>query len=304
MSKIITVFGATGNQGGSVITQLLKDSSIAQEYKIRAVTRDTSKPAAQELVKKGVEVVTADLNSKDSLRAALKASHTVFLVTNYWETANPEVEKSQGKNVADVAKELGVQHLIFSSLLNVTETSKGRLTHVPHFDGKADIEQYIRDSGVPATFYLPGYFMSNIERVVQSGQDGVLTWALPLPNDTKMPLIDIQSDTGKFVKAIIKNRASLLGARIFGAQAFYTPTEILDLITQVTGKKTQYYHIDEATYKSYLPESVAQEFLENHLFMQDPGYYGGEGLDKSHETLQDKLVSYKEYIEATGAFKA
>jgi uncharacterized protein YbjT (DUF2867 family) len=103
---------------------------------------------------------------------------------------------TQGKNVADVAKEVGVQHLIFSSLINVTETSKGRLTHVPHFDGKAEIEQYIRDSGVPATFFMPGYFMSNLDMMIRPGEDGVLTWALPVGNDAKFPLIDIKSDTG------------------------------------------------------------------------------------------------------------
>jgi uncharacterized protein YbjT (DUF2867 family) len=61
MSKLITVFGATGNQGGSVIEQLLNDAATAQEFKIRGITRDTSKPAAQELAKKGVEVVTVRL---------------------------------------------------------------------------------------------------------------------------------------------------------------------------------------------------------------------------------------------------
>jgi uncharacterized protein YbjT (DUF2867 family) len=57
MSKLITVFGATGNQGGSVVKQLLSDSKISQEFKIRGITRDTSKPAAQDLANKGVEVV-------------------------------------------------------------------------------------------------------------------------------------------------------------------------------------------------------------------------------------------------------
>jgi uncharacterized protein YbjT (DUF2867 family) len=61
MSKLITVFGATGNQGGSLIEQLLNDPATAKEFKIRGVTRDTSKPAAQELAKKGVEVVTVRL---------------------------------------------------------------------------------------------------------------------------------------------------------------------------------------------------------------------------------------------------
>lgn len=66
MSKIITVFGATGNQGGSVITHLLNDSQVSQEYKIRGITRDTSKPAAQELAKKGVEVVSVRAQTSPS----------------------------------------------------------------------------------------------------------------------------------------------------------------------------------------------------------------------------------------------
>jgi len=55
--KIITVFGATGRQGGSVIRCLLTDPKTFAEYHIRAVTRDIFRPAAQQLKKQGVEVV-------------------------------------------------------------------------------------------------------------------------------------------------------------------------------------------------------------------------------------------------------
>lgn len=58
MSKLITVFGATGNQGGSVIRAILEDAQLSKEFSIRAVTRDPSKPAAKELAAKGVEVVS------------------------------------------------------------------------------------------------------------------------------------------------------------------------------------------------------------------------------------------------------
>lgn len=58
MSKLITVFGATGNQGGSVVKYILNDSELSKEFKIRGITRDTSKPAAQELAKQGVELAT------------------------------------------------------------------------------------------------------------------------------------------------------------------------------------------------------------------------------------------------------
>lgn len=39
-----------------------------------------------------------------SLKAALQGAYAVFLVTNYWETLSADVERKQGKNVADVAK--------------------------------------------------------------------------------------------------------------------------------------------------------------------------------------------------------
>lgn len=61
MSKILTVFGANGHQGGSVIEAVLADSVLSKEFKIRGVTRDASKPVAQKLAAQGVEVVTVGL---------------------------------------------------------------------------------------------------------------------------------------------------------------------------------------------------------------------------------------------------
>jgi uncharacterized protein YbjT (DUF2867 family) len=58
MSKLVTVFGATGQQGGSVIRTILNDETLSKEFKIRGITRDTSKPEAQTLLKQGVEIVS------------------------------------------------------------------------------------------------------------------------------------------------------------------------------------------------------------------------------------------------------
>lgn len=59
--KILVVFGATGNQGGSVIKSILEDPVTAEEFHIRAITRDTSKPAAEALASKGVTVLKVRL---------------------------------------------------------------------------------------------------------------------------------------------------------------------------------------------------------------------------------------------------
>ena len=74
MSKLITVFGATGKQGGSVIKHILDDPQLSKEYKIRGITRDTSKRSAQELVRQGVEVVSvgSSSNSRNSRRCGWK----------------------------------------------------------------------------------------------------------------------------------------------------------------------------------------------------------------------------------------
>ncbi|PGH15380.1 hypothetical protein AJ80_05564 [Polytolypa hystricis UAMH7299] len=303
MPKLITVFGATGNQGGSVIKHILEDPQLSKEYKTRAITRDTSKKSAQELAKQGVEVVSANLNSVDSLTSALQGSHTVFLVTNYWETANGDIEYSQGKNVTDVAKKVGVSHIIFSSLLHVAEATKGRLSHVPHFDSKANIEKYIRDSGLSyCTFVLPGYYMSNYTQMITKGEDGVYQLFYPVDGKkAKFPLFDAAEDTGLFVKACLKNADKLQGKRILEASEYLTAEEIIDTFSKVTGKKAAFIQVTPEQYKASLPEAVAEEYLENQLFVEEPGYFLGKSLDDSLKLLESKPTTWAEFVKKNAA---
>lgn len=139
------------------------------------------------------------MTSKVSLAEAIKGSDTVFLVTTPdFLSGSSTQEQLHGKNVADVASEAGVKHLIYSSLLHVTETTNGRLNHVVHFDDKAEVERYIRSKGIPSTFVLPGYFMTNFTalQMIRKAEDGVYTLAYPVSDKAKFPLIDTQSDIG------------------------------------------------------------------------------------------------------------
>ena len=61
-SKLLVVFGATGNQGGSVVESVLNDPRAAEEFKIRGITRDPSKANAKALAAKGVEMVSVSLS--------------------------------------------------------------------------------------------------------------------------------------------------------------------------------------------------------------------------------------------------
>jgi hypothetical protein len=41
---------------------------------------------------------------------------------------------------------------------------------------------------------------------------------------------------------------------------------------------------------------MATEFLENHLFIEDPGYYLGEPLEGSLELLDEKPTDWAQFV--------
>jgi len=310
--KVLVVFGATGLQGGSVVKAILGDPKTREAFTVRGVTRDVSKPSAKALESLGAETVAANLNDAASVKAAVKGAYGVFAVTNYWESKNAEVEIKQGKAMADAAKEAGVQHFIFSSLLNVTELSGGKLAHVKHFDSKAAIEAYTRSIGIPASFFLPGFYMSNLpgKMIRQLPPNNDWTLGLPIATNSPVPLLDTAKDTGTFVKGILLNREKSLGKRIYGATDYYTVDEIVKQFQEQypeAGKTAKAVALPPQVFKGILaqsgqPEESAEELLQNMLLMQDFGYYGGESLEESHSVLVDKLTTWKEFMAKSEAF--
>jgi uncharacterized protein YbjT (DUF2867 family) len=148
--KIITILGATGAQGGSVINTLLASSSPSQ-YTIRALSRTPTTPSAQALTTRGIEVVRADAGDLASLKTAFAGSYAVFGVTDFWAPfarVGPakalEQEIEHGMNIAKAASETeGLEHFIWSSLPDAATITGGKY-RVPHFEAKAKVDEYIR----------------------------------------------------------------------------------------------------------------------------------------------------------------
>ncbi|KAL8802531.1 MAG: hypothetical protein Q9182_003771 [Xanthomendoza sp. 2 TL-2023] len=285
MSKIFTVFGATGNQGGSVIESILGNSKLSSEYKIRGVTRDPSKPKGQALAEKGVEVVKADLSDKESIQKVINGAHVVFAVTNYWEYMSKDIEVTQGKNIADACKAAGVSLLIWSSIPHAGKMTNGKLSHLPHFDAKADVADYIREQKIPASFLNAGCFMSNFIGPLQKSDEGI-TLTINLHPDTKMPLFDAAGDTGKFVAGILLNPSESLNKDIYAATGWYTPTDVVNAIEDFSGKKTTFNEVPDETFKQFLPEAIGEEMMETFMLVKDYAYYGPGGDKILEESLK------------------
>src|SRR5258705_9458975 len=103
--KLIAVIGATGQQGGAVVRALQAQG----QFKVRALTRHPAKHRGL-----ADEVVEADLNRPETLKAAFAGAHGVFLVTNIWEPGTDELK--QATAAVRAAKDAGVKHLIWSTL--------------------------------------------------------------------------------------------------------------------------------------------------------------------------------------------
>ena len=158
--RLLTIFGATGNQGGSVIDVVLANPDLREKYKLRGVSRNASGASAQSLVKKGVEMVSANLNDPDTLRAAVRGAYGVFGVTNFWDkdVMSKDKEIQQGKNIFEACVTERVAHYVFSTLPNVEELTGGELKHVDHFDGKAMVADHIEANKgrMIASYFMPG----------------------------------------------------------------------------------------------------------------------------------------------------
>ena len=72
-TKLLTVFGATGNQGGSVINTVSSHGMLAVKYHLRAVPRDVTCAPAKGLAESRCEVFQANMYDLVSLQAAVRA---------------------------------------------------------------------------------------------------------------------------------------------------------------------------------------------------------------------------------------
>jgi uncharacterized protein YbjT (DUF2867 family) len=188
--KLIAVVGATGQQGGAVVRAL----QASGQFAVRALTRN---PAAHP--KLADEVVLADFNRPETLKAAFAGAHGVFMVTNAWEAQADE--RKQALAAVKAAKDAGVKHFIWSTLPNVEAISGGAID-VPHFTAKAKVEAIVKEAGFERhTFVIAPFYYQNLLGVMgpQKQPDGAMGWALPLDPERRVIHMGDISELGRIV---------------------------------------------------------------------------------------------------------
>ena len=228
MAKLITVFGATGGQGGPIARELLKNA-----FKVRAVTRSTDSDKAKVLRDAGAEVVAGSVTDRESVKKAIAGAYGVYYTT----LVSPD-EEQVGKAVADECKQAGIKHVVFGGLDSVKDKiGKSCL----HFDSKSAVEKHLEKIGVPNTSVrFPYYFENLITFGPTAGADGI--YSLTLPMDGPMDAMSV-ADGAPIVVEVFKNPQHYLGNKIALSADRKTITEYLKIISNVTGKKTKYNQV-------------------------------------------------------------
>ena len=302
MAKLLTIFGATGQQGGSVVDYVINDPELSKLYTVRGITRDITKPAAQALQQKGVEVVKADVDDKASLKQAMHGAHTVFGVTaTIYDEKLKERELAQGKAMADAAVTAGVQYFIFSTLSNGAEISGGKIQNLAHFDVKAKIEEYIRAQPMKSAFFAPGSFMQNFSHMMAPRPAGDGTYAIAnfVTPETQLPLIDTVDDSGKYVGAILAEPDKYEGKVFSASTRLYSYSEIVKTMSKASGKTVNYNQLPLNVWSSFLPAETKDYMVDMFLWIQDYGYYGPqteELVDWTAKQARGKLTTLEEYL--------
>jgi uncharacterized protein YbjT (DUF2867 family) len=257
--KIITVFGATGAQGGGLVRSILHDTN--SEFSVRAVTRDANSDKAKELSKLGAEIIAADVDDAAGVQRALDGAYGAYFVTFFWAHYSPEKENAEAATFAKAAKNAGLKHAIWSTLEDTREfiplsdnrmpTLNGKYK-VPHFDGKGESDKLFTEAGIPTTFFLPSFYWENFIYFgsgPKRGADGKLALTLPV-GDSKMAGIATE-DIGKCAYGIFKRGEELAGKKIGVAGEQLTGQQMANALTRALGEEVVYNKIPAAAYRSF-----------------------------------------------------
>lgn len=242
---------------------LLKDAT----FKVRGLTRNPQSERAKALRLQGVDVVYAEFNNRLSLEEAFKGCYAAFLVTNWWEHFNADIEVEQGRALCDACRSSGVKHVVWSSLEDTRDTLSGKSKPldnagrtVPHCDGKAEISEYMLRAGAPSTVFITSSYMENFIDILKPRKlrEDHYVYINNMPRDTVLPLHPV-SEIGGAVLKILKQGPGVWGGKTVGwCTDQVSWGEICSLLSEVLGMKVEHVYLPDEDFLALMQQVVPQ----------------------------------------------
>jgi uncharacterized protein YbjT (DUF2867 family) len=289
MSKVeqpILVFGATGQQGGSVTKALLSSG-----WRVRALVRNLQSDKALALQNAEVELVKGDLNDPQTIREAMNGAYGVFSVQpssgqGALYGVSDEDEVHYGIQIADIAVESGVHHLVYSSTDAIGDTPTG----MRHFDSKARIEKHIRTLPVTTTIVRPAAFMEMLLMPGFGLDEGRFNFFMQ--PEQSMQLLALE-DLGHIVAAVFAEPGHFGGTTLAVASDDVTGQDIEAVFSEVAGRQISYSRFDDDVLAN-------NAFLAKLTELLDTGVLAGTANLDELRSINPQLKTFRSWLAGSG----
>jgi uncharacterized protein YbjT (DUF2867 family) len=269
--RTVLVSGATGKQGMAVIAAL---KASTHPWRIKALTRNTNSKTAQSLIAEHIMPVAGDMSDPPSLQKAMVGVDSVFSVQANFAKDADGLEVRYGKNMVDAAVASGIRHFVYASVGGAE-----RLSGVPHFESKRQIEQHLEASKLNYTIIRPASFMDNFESTPVRTVLLSLFKTILSP-DRKLQLVATR-DIGAFVVLALEDREAYAGKAVELAGDEVTVTEMIATLRRSRHKPVIAFKLPTFIVRQ-LPEDFPRMvgWFEKHGFKSDI-----QGLRAQHPSL-------------------
>ena len=213
---MILVTAAFGNQGRRLIPRLVRAGASVRALRASA----GGEAALRELG--ATEVVIGDAADPVVLRRAMQGVSSVYHVG---PSAHPR-ERQMGMNAIDCARDAGVGHVVFSSVLHSI------LTGLVQHELKRDIEERLVESGLNFTILQPADYMQ-VQRYAAAFESG--QFAIAWNRERKQSLVDLE-DVAEVATKVLLEGAPHYGATYqLSAPGAHSAYEIADILARIRG---------------------------------------------------------------------
>lgn len=242
---MILVTGATGHLGSAVVQQLQKQLSKDQ-FAILARNPEKSKV----LKEQNIEVRQGDFNDPKSLERAFQGITKLLLISTM------EMNRfEQHKSVIDVAKKVGVQHIIYTSLaIQNIETSAVKDLMLSHFK----TEDYLKQSGLSYTILRNTMYAEAIPQII--GEQALTTGIHLSGGSAKVPYA-LREELGEATANLLLQEGHENKTHDLVGSTAYSYLDLANILSEIKGNQVSYQDIEEAEYQQLLKTIGLPEFL-------------------------------------------